>query len=292
MRFGFIRLPYDRGMESGFGYFPTHDAVDPATLAQMIEQRGHAALMFAEHTHIPVGDGRALNAAGDPLARRYWHTYDPFVACTASGLATSRLHIGTAICLVPQHEPIALAKAIASIDHLTGGRFEFGIGAGWNQPEIRNHGVEPAKRFAVMREYVEAMQQIWTHASAEYHGKYVSFDPIWSWPKPARAPYPPVLIGGTGPRVLDRALAYADGWIPNYNPTVLERAADLRRRAADLGKNVVVYVMSVPPEPRLLETLEAVGIERAMVWLPSAGPDAIQRKMDVFEAALAEMRGE
>jgi probable F420-dependent oxidoreductase len=279
-------------MESGFGYFPTHDAVDPATLARMVEQRGHAALLFAEHTHIPIGDGHPRNQAGGALDRRYWHTYDLMVACTVAGLATSRLHVGTAICLVPQHEPIGLAKAIASIDHLTGGRFEFGVGAGWNEPEIRNHGVDPAHRFAVMREHVEAMQQIWTHASAEYHGKYVSFDPIWSWPKPARKPYPPILMGGAGPKVLDRVLAYADVWIPNYNETVLTRTAELQARAAEMGKTVEVYVMSVPPDAAILESLEAAGIARVMPWLPSAGPDRIQRTMDAFEAALADMRGE
>jgi probable F420-dependent oxidoreductase len=181
----------------------------------MVEQRGHAALLFAEHTHIPRGDGRPLSSDGSNLPRRYWHTYDSMVACTAAGLATSRLHIGTAVCLVPQHEPIGLAKAIASIDHLTGGRFEFGVGAGWNEPEIRNHGVDPTQRFAVMREYVEAMQQIWTQTNAEFHGKHVSFDPVWSWPKPAQRPYPLVLVGGAGPRVLERVLAYGERWVSN-----------------------------------------------------------------------------
>jgi probable F420-dependent oxidoreductase len=280
-------------MESGFGYFPTHDAVDPATLARWIEQRGHAALLFAEHTHIPVGDGHPPDAAGGPLKRRYWHTYDLMIACTASGLATTRLRVGSAICLVPQHEPIGMAKSVASVDHLTGGRFEFGIGAGWNEPEIRNHGIDPAHRFAIMREYVEAMQQIWTHDRAAYHGKFVSFDPIFSWPKPVQTPQPPILIGGAGPRVVDRVLAYGDVWIPNYDERVLQRAAELRSRAADLGKSVKVYVMlSARFDPRVLESLEAAGIERAMLWLPSAGPDRIERAMDAFEAALADLRGE
>ncbi len=280
-------------MESGFGYFPTHDAVDPATLARMVEQRGHAALLFAEHTHIPVGDGQPPDDSGGRLPRRYWHTYDLMVSCTASGLATSRLHVGSAICLVPQHDPIDMAKTVASVDHLTGGRFEFGVGAGWNTPEIHNHRVDPPQRFRVMREYIEAMQQIWTNDAAEYHGHFVSFDPIWSWPKPVQRPYPPILVGGAGPRVEQRVLAYGDAWIPNYDESVLGRATELRARAADVGKRVMVYVMSREvPEPRRLETLEAAGIERYLVWLPSAGSDRIQRVMDRFEAALAEMRGE
>jgi alkanesulfonate monooxygenase SsuD/methylene tetrahydromethanopterin reductase-like flavin-dependent oxidoreductase (luciferase family) len=138
---------------------------------------------------------------------------------------------------VPQHDPIVLAKAVASIDHLTGGRFELGIGAGWNAPEMRNHGTEPDRRFAIICERVEAMKEIWTHDAAEYHGEHVSFDPIWSWPKPAQRPHPPVLVGGAGPRVLDRVLAYGDGWLPNYGDGVLDRVAELFRRAdgADAG---------------------------------------------------------
>ncbi|MFC7644293.1 TIGR03619 family F420-dependent LLM class oxidoreductase [Streptosporangium lutulentum] len=148
----------------------------------MVEQRGHSMLLFAEHTHIQAG--APLMREGHPLPRKYWHTYDPLVSCTAAGLATTRLRVGTGICLIPQHHPISLAKSVASVDALTGGRFEFGVGAGWNEPEIRNHGVDPARRFALMKEYVEAMQQIWTREEAEYHGEFVSFDPLWSWPKP------------------------------------------------------------------------------------------------------------
>ncbi|HLM65126.1 MAG TPA: TIGR03619 family F420-dependent LLM class oxidoreductase [Acidimicrobiales bacterium] len=279
-------------MESGFGYFATHDAVDPATLARLVEERGHAALVFAEHTHIPVGDGTARNAAGGPLGRRYAHTHDLVVACTAAGLATSRLHVGSGVCLVPQHDPILLAKAVASIGHLTGGRFEMGIGAGWNVPEMRNHGTEPDRRFAIMRERVEAMKQIWTDDAAEYHGEHVSFDPIWSWPKPAQRPHPPVLVGGAGPRVLDRVLAYGDGWLPNYGDGVLDRVEELFRRAEDAGRRVEVQVLSAPADPRALEACEAAGVRRVMMWLPSAGIDRLQREMDAFEAALADARGE
>src|SRR4051812_22588323 len=234
-------------MDSGFNYFATDDAVDPAGVAQVVEQRGHSMLLFSEHTHIQAGTPPIRE--GSPLPRKYWHTYDPLVSCTAAGLATTRLRVGTGICLVPQHHPISLAKSVASVDALTGGRFEFGVGAGWNEPEIRNHGVDPARRFALMKEYVGAMQQIGPHEEAEYHGEFVSFDPLWSWPKPAQRPHPPVLVGGTGTKVFDRVLAYGDGWLPTYGPGILERVPELFRRAEEEGKRVRVVVMSLPSDP-------------------------------------------
>jgi probable F420-dependent oxidoreductase len=281
-------------MDSGFGYFPTHDAVGPAVLARLVEERGHQALLFTEHTHIPLPPpGQvAKDESGGDLPRRYLHSYDPFVACTAAALATARLRVGTGVCLVPQHEPITLAKTVASIDDMSGGRFEFGVGAGWNQQEMRNHGVDPRRRHAMMREHIEAMREIWTRDEAEYHGEFVSFDPIWSWPKPAQRPHPPILVGGLGPRVFERVLAYGDTWLPNYGPGVLDRARELFRRAAEAGRNVQVMMLSVPADPRVVEECEKAGVARVLTWLPSAGLDRIQRVMDAFEGALAQARGE
>ncbi len=279
-------------MDSGFGYFATHDAVAPDTVARLVEDRGHAALFFSEHTHIPASVELPRRPENGPLPRKYWHTYDTLTTCMVAGMATTKLRVGTGICLVVQHHPITLAKTVASIDHLTGGRFEFGVGAGWNDPEIRNHGVDPARRFAVMKERVEAMEQIWTHDEAEYHGEFVSFDPIWSWPKPVQQPYPPVLVGGTGPKVLDRVLSYGDAWLPNYGPGVLERVPELFRRAEEIGKSVRVVMLSVPPDPKVLEECEKAGVARVMPWLPSAGLARIEREMDAFEKALADAHGE
>ncbi|WP_248963540.1 TIGR03619 family F420-dependent LLM class oxidoreductase [Sphaerisporangium perillae] len=278
-------------MESGFGYFATHDAAAPDTVARMIEERGHAAVLFSEHTHIPAGP-QPLGPGGGTLPRKYWHTYDTLTTCMVAGMATTKLRVGTGICLVVQHHPITLAKVVASIDRLTGGRFELGVGAGWNDPEIRNHGVDPAERFAVMEEYIEAMRQIWTQREAEYHGRFVSFDPIWSWPKPAQRPYPPILVGGTGPKVFDRVMSYGDAWLPNYGPGVLGRLPELFRRAEDAGKRVRVDLLSVPADPKVIEECEKAGVSRVMAWLPSAGIARIEREMDAFEKALADMRGE
>ncbi|GII59383.1 LLM class F420-dependent oxidoreductase [Planotetraspora thailandica] len=280
-------------MESGFGYFATHYAVGPAALARMVEERGHVALLFPEHTHIPVPEPgtRVKSEGGGDLPYKYWHTYDPFASAMAAGLATTKLRVGTGICLVAQHEPIGLAKTVASVDHLTGGRFEFGVGAGWNEPEMRDHGVDPRRRFAMMKEHIQAMREIWTHDEAEYHGEFVSFPPLWSWPKPAQRPLP-VLVGGGGPKVLDRVLSYGDVWMPNYGPGVLERVPELFRRAEDGGRQVQVMMNSMPADPRVIEACEKAGVSRVMTYLPTSGLDRVQRAMDAFETALAEARGE
>ena len=182
-------------MDFGVGYFPTHDGIGPGPLARLVEERGQDALVFAEHTHIPASRESAWPGGGD-LPPKYWHCYDLFVALTAAAAATSRLRIGSGICLVIERDPIVTAKEVASVDHLSGGRFEFGVGAGWNREEMANHGTDPRRRMAVMRERVEAMKAIWTQDEAEYHGKQVDFDPIWCWPKPVQQPHPPILLGG------------------------------------------------------------------------------------------------
>ena len=219
-------------MDLGVGYFPTHDGLGPGPLARLVEERGQESLWFAEHTHIPASRESPW-PGGRELPPKYWHCYDLFVALTAAAAATSRLRVGSGICLVIERDPIITAKEVASIDHLSGGRLEFGIGAGWNREEMANHGTDPRRRMAVMRERVEAMQAIWTQEEASYAGEHVAFDRIWSHPKPLQRPYPPVLVGGNGPTVLDRVLAYGDGWFPQYNrdASVLDRVAELFARA-------------------------------------------------------------
>ena len=183
-------------MEFGLGYFPTYDGMRPGEVARMAEERGYSAIYFAEHTHIPAAE--TDRAPGRPLPAKYWRTYDLFVALTAAAEATRNLRVASGICLIVERDPITTAKEVASVDHLSGGRLEFGVGAGWNRTEMRNHGTDPRVRMTVMRERVEAMKEIWTHDEASYHGKYVNFDRIWSWPKPAQWPHPPVLVGGAG----------------------------------------------------------------------------------------------
>ena len=273
-------------MDTGIGYFPTHDAPGPGEVARLVEEHGHDALYFAEHTHIPASRETPY-AGGGELPRKYAHTYDLFVAMTAAAAATSRLRIGSGICLVVERDPITTAKEVASIDHLSGGRLEFGVGAGWNREEMANHGTDPRTRMKLLAERVDAMKAIWTQDEASYHGRFVDFEHIWSWPKPAQRPHPPVLVGGNGPTVLDRAEAFGDAWFPNFaRGNVLERIPEARERG------IPVLVMSVPADARALEQLREAGVQRAVRWVPSAGRSRIEAELERFEAAVAELNGE
>ena len=256
-------------MDVGLAIFYTGDVQHPAELAQRAEQAGYESLMVTEHTHIPVSAGMVARDGG-PLAEYYRRTYDPFVALSFAAAATEKLVIGTSVCLVIEHDPIVLAKQIASLQNLSGGRFVFGVGAGWNKQEMLNHGTDPATRHGNMRERVEAMKAIWADDEAEYHGKHVDFDPIWQWPKPD--PAPPVLIGGNGPRVEDRVLRYGDGWMPNMKEleTLKPRIEALDERA---GRHVHVTYYGATPEN--LETLEAAGVDRALIVLETVQEPSI-----------------
>jgi probable F420-dependent oxidoreductase len=276
-------------MEFGVGYFPTHDAMGPGALARMVEERGQESLFFAEHTHIPASRETPW-PAGRPLPRKYWHCYDLFVALTAAAAATSRLRVGSGICLVTERDPIVTAKEVASVDHLSGGRLEFGVGAGWNREELRNHGTDPRVRMAVLRERVEAMRAIWTQDEASYAGEHVAFDRIWSYPKPVQRPHPPILVGGDGPTVLDRVLAFGSAWFPTWTgeEPLLTRAAELRARA---DRPVEIQVIGVPADPAVLERLREAGIRRALRWLPSAGRSVVDGALEQWERAIADANG-
>jgi probable F420-dependent oxidoreductase len=275
-------------MEFGVGYFPTHDGMRPGELARRIEERGHTALFFAEHTHIPASRESAW-PGGDQLPQKYWSTYDLFVALTAAAEATSRLRIGSGVCLVVERDPIITAKEVASVDHLSAGRFEFGVGIGWNREEMRNHGTDPRTRLALMGERIQAMREIWTHDEATFHGEFVTFDRIWSWPKPAQKPNPPVLVGGAGPTVLDRVLAYGDGWFPQWHDRdVFARIEELRARA---DRYLQVQMLSMPADPRALEQCEKAGVQRVSAWLPSGPWSVVEPALEKWEAAIGALVG-
>jgi probable F420-dependent oxidoreductase len=276
-------------MDTGVAIFPTHDAIAPADVARLAEARGHESLFFPEHTHIPA-DRQSPWPGGRELPRKYAHTFDLFVAVTAALTVTSRLRVGSGICLVIERDPITTAKEVASVDYLSGGRFEFGVGAGWNREEMANHGTDPRRRMDLFAERVEAMKAIWSQDEASYAGQYVKFERIWSWPKPAQRPHPPVLVGGNGPGVIDRVLAFGDAWFPNYGRSgILDRVGELRSRA---DRPVDLMVMGVPADPKVLEEFAAAGFRRAVHWLPSAPRGPVERAMDRFEAAVAEFHGE
>ncbi|MGH3670029.1 MAG: TIGR03619 family F420-dependent LLM class oxidoreductase [Pseudonocardiaceae bacterium] len=278
-------------MDFGVGYFPTHDGMDPGSLARMLEERGQDAVFFAEHTHIPAGRQSPWpeGPAGTPLPRKYWHCYDMFVALTAAAAATSTLRVGSGICLVIERDPITTANEGASVDHLSGGRVDFGVGAGWNREEMRNHGTDPRRRMAVLRERVEAMKAIWTRHEASYSGEFVNFERIWSYPKPAQYPHPPVLVGGDGPTVLDRVLAFGDAWFPNYGGEgIFDRITELRARA---DRPIEVHMMATPADPAVLERMEQAGVRRANHWLPSGSRGTVERALGQWERAIGEFIG-
>ena len=276
-------------MDTGIGYFPTHDAPGPGEVARLVEEHGHAAIYFAEHTHIPASRETPY-AGGGELPRRYAHTYDLFVALTAAAAATSHLRVGSGICLVVERDPITTAKEVASVDHLSGGRLEFGVGAGWNREEMRNHGTDPTKRMAILRERVEAMKAIWTQDEASYSGEHVSFEGIWSYPKPAQRPHPPILVGGDGPTVEERVLAFGDGWFPNYrgDADILRRARELLGRA---DRAIEVHMLGVPADAKEIERVYESGARRAVRWLPSGSRSVVEREIERWETAIAEFSG-
>src|SRR6266536_3220870 len=221
-------------MRFGLSMFLTDETIAPVELGRAAEEAGFDALFLPEHTHIPASRESPWSG-GAALPREYSHTLDPFVALSAIAATTERLRLGTGIALIVERDPIVLAKEGATLDLLSGGRFELGIGAGWNHEEMANHGTDPATRIRVMRERALAVREIWTQDEASFHGEFVDFERIWSWPKPVQRPHPPIWIGGTGPRVVDRVLEFGDGWFPNMSDLeeLGARVAELQRRAAD-----------------------------------------------------------
>jgi len=275
-------------MDFGFGYFPTADAVGPGELAAFVEERGFASLVFAEHTHIPASRESPWPGGGE-LPRKYTATFDLFVALTAAALATSRLRVGSGISLVIQRDPIITAKEVASIDVLSVVAVALNKRAGWNREEMEHHGTDPRTRMRLFAERVEAMKVLWTEREATFHGEFVNFDRVLLEPKPAQRPHPPILVGGLGPTVIDRVLAFGDAWFPNWTPDITERAAELRSRAE---RPIDFMAMGPPADPRELERLAAADTRLVSWWLPSGGYSVIEPELEKVERAIAEFHGE
>jgi probable F420-dependent oxidoreductase len=265
-------------MKLGVMMFPTDDAIPVTELARATEDLGFESLFFPEHTHIPASR-RTPWPGGAELPREYARTLDPFVAMAAAAAVTNHLRVGTGICLVIQRDPITLAKEVASVDHLSGGRVLFGVGGGWNLEEMENHGTNPRVRWTILRERILAMKQIWTQDEAEFHGRHVDFDPLWSWPKPVQKPHPPILVGGDGPRTLQRVVEYGDEWMPiggRGSTHLPEKIRQLQSMAKEAGRgSIPVSVFGVPRRPESIAEYAEMGVHRAIFWVPPAPSDVV-----------------
>ncbi|GAA4614673.1 LLM class F420-dependent oxidoreductase [Actinoallomurus liliacearum] len=280
-------------MKFGVATFVTDEGIAPADLGRVLEERGFESLFVAEHTHIPV-NLESQWPEGDELPRKYYRTLDPFVVLTSAAEATERLLVGTGILLLVERDPIVTAKEIASLDRVSAGRVVVGVGAGWNREEMRDHGTDPRTRVELLRERILAMREIWTRDEAEFHGRFVNFDPIYCWPKPVQRPHPPILVGGSGPTTLDRVLEYGDGWMPTYGlgtDEIARRTAELEQRATEAGRgHLPVSVYAVPADREVVARLAEAGVERALFDLPTAPAEETRRALDEFARIAGSFR--
>lgn len=264
--------------------FPTAYSMAVGELAAALEARGFESLWLPEHSHIPVR--HSPWPGGSELPASYYDVYDPIVGLAVAAEHTSTLRLGTAVLIMPQRDPIQLAKSLATIDVVSGGRLEVGIGGGWNLEEMRNHGADPARRFRRMREGVEAMVAIWTESPAEYHGELIDFDPIQAWPKPVQRPHPRIHVGGAAPSALQRVIRYGDGWIPltgRGEGDLIDHVRELRRLAAAAGRDPNALEVTVCGASRDRATLDGyidAGVDRILFLLPSKGRDEILARLD------------
>ena len=290
-------------MKFGVSMFAIDGAAAAHDVAVAAEARGFESYWVSEHSHIPH-HAPAPFEGFDP--RHYASMLDPFVVLGAAAIATHRIKLGTAITLVPQRDPINCAKAVASIDRLSNGRFLFGIGAGWNEEEMANHGTDPSTRFRLMRERIEAMQALWTQEAPQYHGRMVDFDPVWQWPKPVQQPHPPIYVAGSGPNVLNRVLRYGDGWLPVVVPEVNEAMRgrvtsfeefktlmrEMQALAAAAGRAVPkVSISGATPDPEAFALFSQFGVERMTFRLEPAPLDDVERALDDLCQAIDDMGG-
>lgn len=284
-------------MDFGASMFFTDYSMTPAALARALEERGFESVWAPEHSHIPLSRKSPYPAGGD-LPKRYYDVMDPFVSLTAAAAATTTLKVATGICLVIQRDPIQTAKSVASIDQISNGRFLFGVGAGWNAEEMADHGTAFKTRFKLMEERIQAMRAIWTESKPEFHGDFVDFDPMMTWPKPVQKPHPPVLVGGAFPYGARRAIAFGDGWMPHVSRThygdVTEFLPRFRQMVAEAGRepdSLPVTAWGAQEDGDMLKRFRDLGIVRTNVSLPSEKEDAILPVLDRWAALIRAVNG-
>ena len=281
-------MAFSATQQFGVTMFPTDYSMQPVELAKALEQRGLDSLFFPEHTHIPVSRDTPFPGGGD-LPEMYWHTHDPFVALGAAAAVTERIKLGTGICLVIERDAITLAKECASLDMISNGRFILGIGAGWNREEMENHGADYTHRWAVVREKVLAMKTIWQQEEPEFHGEWVDFDPIWSYPKPVQAGGPPIWIGANSKWVFDRVAEYAEGWMPigGLGAGNMERMQEALTAKGRKIEDLDMALFGAPTDIDQLRGRIEQGLDHLINNLPPAPSDKILPLLDKC-ATLAE----
>ncbi|MGD0132804.1 MAG: LLM class F420-dependent oxidoreductase [Bryobacteraceae bacterium] len=255
-------------------------------MARAAEERGFDSLLLPEHTHIPKSRRTPFPGGGE-LPKAYSHTHDPFVALSFAAAVTTKILLGTGICLIPQRDPIVTAKCVASLDQLSNGRFLFGIGGGWNVDEMENHGARYETRFKLMRERILAMKALWTQEEAAFHGEMVNFDPVWLYPKPAQQPHPPILLGGSSDHTIKRVVEFCDGWLPIARPgfNAKEAVARLHQAASAAGRDYATLSISAfaaPPDQAVLAEYREAGIHRSLLVIPDLTRDEILRVLDQY----------
>jgi len=276
-------------MKIGISTFVTDDGIDTVSLARAIEERGFDSLVIAEHTNIPASRESAYPLGGD-LPQQYYRTLDPFVTLAAAAAVTSRIELVTGIALLIQRDPIITAKEAASIDLISGGRFVFGVGAGWNLEEMRNHGTDPKTRGTLLDERIEAIKALWTDEPAEYHGKYVDFDATYLKPKPVQQPHPPIFIGGDSDATVKRVIRHNAGWISNPFPVdALKKRIDQMRDGA--GRDVPLAMFGTPPKPDYWRAVEDLGFDQVALLLPTLPTNESLRILDEYAGKVDEYRG-
>ena len=282
-------------IEFGLMLACTEDTLQPVELARFAEDRGFDALFIGEHTHLPLAPHRY----GDAISDDYKKFYDPFVTLSQAAAVTERLKLGTAVCLLTEHHPITLAKTVATLDHLSGGRVILGVGTGWNDAEMENYGIRFEERWAVAEERIRAMREIWSHDEAEFHGKYVDFDPLWCWPKPVQPGGPKILLGGgvTPEVIARRVVEFGDGWIPLDGGHELEAPlAAIRAEAARVGRDLASFdltvglgLMTEVTEERIREVI-AMGFGRVLFVLSRQSRDEDWATLEHYDKLMRNFR--
>ena len=282
------------GVEFGLTVFSIDRSIRPDEVAEAAEASGFDLLYFPDHTHVPVRRSSRWPGGGE-MPGEYARIFDPLIATAAALGVTARLRAGPGVCLVAQRDPIVLAKQLASLDVLHGGRVLFGVGAGWSAEEAANHGVEPRERWAVMGEHVRAIRRIWTEEIASFEGDYLSIAEMRSWPKPVQRPGPPVLVGGDGPGLFARILDYGDGWYASPRPglpPLADRVADLRRQAAERGRPrpiVHVQLFGEAPPAKVIECYRDAAVDGIVLSVPSVDRDTALRHIEAHARLVREV---